>query len=246
MSGAGTHRAHTILAVSDVHSPRYLMHYLSALRSLSGVCGGADAIIWAGDMVERGRVEALAPVLEYTARMCKGARIVAVFGNEEYVGTEGEYLRRYGDRVTWLNDSYAELGEDLVVYGTRGSLDRPTAWQRRNMPWLAREYRERARRLAEVVAKLRERYSYVIVVMHYAPTYVTLEGEPRHIWPELGSRLMEEAIRRSAPTLVIHGHAHRSRRTVASVGGVTVVNVALPARRKLTLVRLGRDGVKVE
>jgi Icc-related predicted phosphoesterase len=189
-------------------------------------------------MVEKGRVEALKPVIEATLRACKGVKIVAVFGNEEYIGTEDQYLKLYGDKVVWLNDSFVELSDDVVVYGTRGSLDRLTSWQRRHMPWLARTYRERAEKLAEQVATLKKRYRHVIVVMHYAPTYATLEGEPKSIWPELGSSYMENAIRRSKPTLVIHGHAHRSSRLVANVDGVPVYNVALPAKRDLTLIHI--------
>ena len=236
MSRAGTHRAQPfrVLAVSDVHSPRYLLEFTAALARRSHDCKTVDAVVLAGDMVERGKVEALKPVLDAIKSKCAGKPVMAVFGNEEFIGTEDKYVKRYPD-VIWLNDSYTVLN-GVAVYGTRGSLDRLTRWQRRHMPWLEKVYRERVRRLEEAVVSLKNEYGKVIVVMHYAPTYATLVGEPQTIWPEMGSRLMEAAIARTKPDLVIHGHAHRSRKLEAVIGGVRVVNVAFPARRDLVLL----------
>ena len=238
MSRAGTHRAQTfsVIAVSDVHSPRYLLDFTAALARHASDCAKVDAIVFAGDMVEKGKVEALKPILDAVRARCPGKPVIAVFGNEEYIGTEEKYLKLYPE-VTWLNDSYTVV-EGVAIYGTRGSLDRLTTWQRRNMPWLARVYSERARKLEEEVKRLKREYDRVIVVMHYAPTYATLVGEPPRIWPELGSKRMEEAVRRARPSLVIHGHAHRSQRLEVVIDGVRVVNVAFPARRDLTLIKV--------
>jgi len=197
-------------------------------------------VIWAGDMVERGRVEALRPVLEATQRKCPRAQIVAVFGNEEYMDREHEFARAY-DNVVWLNDSYIvveEKGKSIAIYGSRGALDRPTRWQRRNIPGIETIYKRRAERMKTVLSRLRNRTDIVIVVTHYAPTYLTLEGEKQEIWPELGSRAVEKALLKARPDIAIHGHAHNSRRLEAMLDGIRVLNVAFPARKDVTIVKL--------
>lgn len=197
-------------------------------------------MIWAGDMVERGRVEALRPVLEATQRKCPRAQIVAVFGNEEYMDREHEFARAY-DNVVWLNDSYIvveEEGKSIAIYGSRGALDRPTRWQRRNIPGIETIYKRRAERMKTVLSQLRNQTDIVIVVTHYAPTYLTLEGEKQEIWPELGSRAVERALLKARPDIAIHGHAHNSRRLEAMLNGIRVLNVAFPARKDVTIVKL--------
>jgi Icc-related predicted phosphoesterase len=77
---------------------------------------------------------------------------------------------------------------------------------------------------------LKSRYETVVVVMHYSPTYATMLGEDERIWPELGSKMIEEVIRETKPTVVVHGHVHKSKRLEARIDNVRVVNVALPAR----------------
>ncbi len=238
MSRAGTHRAHSIrlAAVSDVHSPKFLLEFSFALSRRARECRELDLIVFAGDMVEKGKVEALKPVLDIVRAKCGDKRIVAIFGNEEYIGTEDKYRTLYPD-IVWLDDSYIEI-DGIAIYGSRGALDRLTRWQRRNMPWLERVYRERASKLEEIVSRLKREGKRVIVVLHYVPTYATLVGEPQHIWPELGSKVMERAIIRSKPDLVIHGHAHRSQRLEVVLGGVRIVNVAFPARRDIFIAQI--------
>ncbi|HIP64959.1 MAG TPA: metallophosphoesterase [Pyrodictium sp.] len=231
----------TIVAVADVHSPKYLMHYMSALNRRREECREADLVVWAGDMVYRGRVEALQAVIDVTFKICGEKRIVAVFGNEEYIGLEDKFVKNY-PQIIWLNDSTTVLelenGEKIGIFGTRGALERPTQWQRKHHPELWQVYRERPRILEEQVKRLKEEASKVIVVSHYAPTFKTIVGEPQRIWPELGSRLMEAAILRSKPTLVIHGHAHKAKVLAARLNGIPVYNVSLPAKNDVTILKV--------
>lgn len=227
-----------VAATSDVHSPRYLLEFIAALGRHRDACGRVRLFIFAGDMVEKGRVAALEPVVKAVRSSCRSARIVAVFGNEEYMDRETLFVERYKD-VVWLNDNYMTLeygGYRVAVYGTRGAIDRPTPWQRRNIPGIHRIYSERVSRLRETVSALRRKGYYVIVVTHYAPTRKTVEGEDPKIWPYLASTAMERAIEESKPNLVIHGHAHHARRLEALVGETLVVNVAFPARRDIVLL----------
>jgi Icc-related predicted phosphoesterase len=66
-----------------------------------------------------------------------------------------------------------------------------------------------------------------IVLLHYAPTMETLEGERRDIWAFLGTDRLAVPIAEHAPDLVLHGHAHAGT-FAGSVGGVPVHNVSVP------------------
>jgi Icc-related predicted phosphoesterase len=65
-----------------------------------------------------------------------------------------------------------------------------------------------------------------VVLMHYSPTTTTLEGEPRAIWPFLGSDRLARPIVDHRPDLVVHGHAHAGS-FEGFVGPVSVYNVAI-------------------
>ena len=47
-----------------------------------------------------------------------------------------------------------------------------------------------------------------IVLLHYAPTTQTLEGERREIWTFLGTDRLAPPILEHDPDMVLHGHAH--------------------------------------
>lgn len=64
-----------------------------------------------------------------------------------------------------------------------------------------------------------------IVLLHYAPTTTTLEGEPRGIWAFLGTDRLAGPIAEHRPTLVLHGHAHAGA-FEGFIGRVPVYNVA--------------------
>jgi Icc-related predicted phosphoesterase len=47
-----------------------------------------------------------------------------------------------------------------------------------------------------------------VVVLHYAPVAATVEGEPKEIFPFLGSSRLAETIDRFGLSAILHGHAH--------------------------------------
>jgi Icc-related predicted phosphoesterase len=65
-----------------------------------------------------------------------------------------------------------------------------------------------------------------IVLLHYAPTSTTLEGEPRSIWAFLGSDRLGRPIAEHTPDLVVHGHGHAGT-FEGFIGAVPVYNVAV-------------------
>jgi Icc-related predicted phosphoesterase len=85
-----------------------------------------------------------------------------------------------------------------------------------------------------------------IVLLHYAPTATTLEGEPRGIWAFLGSDRLARPIAEHRPDLVLHGHGHAGQ-FEGFIGRVPVYNVSRPViRRHFWVFELdGAAGYKV-
>lgn len=70
-----------------------------------------------------------------------------------------------------------------------------------------------------------------IVLMHYAPTTSTLEGEPQTIWTMLGNDRVAAPIAQHEPDMVLHGHAHAGT-FEGAIGDVPVYNVSIPVLGK--------------
>jgi Icc-related predicted phosphoesterase len=82
---------------------------------------------------------------------------------------------------------------------------------------------------------------YRIVLLHYAPTPTTLEGEPPGIWAFLGTDRLAAPILAHEPDLVLHGHAHAGRFR-GEIGTVPVFNVSVHAMgRDFTIFELSPE-----
>ncbi len=225
-----------ICAVGDVHGSRYFSVFVASLRSLVGF--KPDFIVFAGDMVDEGKVEDLEPILNAVRGKFPGVPIISVFGNEEYHELENGFIKRYPE-VIWLNDTPAILvanGVRVGFVGTRGALEKLTFWQRRHKPELELIYKERPKIIKKLIMEVRKYSDLVIFITHYAPTFITVKGEPEKVYPYMGSREMEKVIKEVKPEVVIHAHAHNARKVEAVLDGVKVYNVSLPARRGITLI----------
>ncbi|MEM4922255.1 MAG: metallophosphoesterase [Sulfolobales archaeon] len=247
MKGSMTSTAR-LLAFGDVHGVQYLGVLRASLKSIQPE--GLHAILLAGDIIDRGDVSGMNMVLSELTSRFKDVPIVSVFGNDEYHEVE-DYLIKNFSYVVWLNDSLTVLraGDITIgIVGSRGSLDRLTYWQSKNMPQLETVYKRRVsvlRKLLEEVSKVSD---IAILLTHYAPTYQTIKGEPEKIYPYMGCRHLEEVIREVKPDVAIHAHAHNATVTEAVIGLTRVYNVSLPARKGVThisvaprvkLVRMG-------
>jgi Icc-related predicted phosphoesterase len=71
-----------------------------------------------------------------------------------------------------------------------------------------------------------------VVLLHYAPTATTLEGEPKGILAFLGSDRLARPVSEHIPDLVLHGHGHAGS-FEGFIGKVPVYNVSIPV--------MGRD-----
>ncbi|MCE4606563.1 MAG: metallophosphoesterase [Desulfurococcales archaeon] len=224
-----------IAAVSDVHSPLYLEAYKRSLE-LTGL-SKVDIVIFAGDMVERNMINALAPAEEATRKAFPGAEIVAVFGNDEFMEHEDEYRKQYPS-IKWLDDELYNVeirGYKLGIIGSRGAIDRPTYWQARYIPNIWEIYEERVEKIKSFLEDSTKENDITLLVTHYGSASCTLIGEPRKGWPGIYSRKVEELLKTYKPNAAIHGHAHKGR-GYCKVSGVPVYNVAFPVNRRVVKI----------
>ena len=236
-----------IAAVGDIHGHENLAALRRDLETLDPV----DLLLLAGDTTERNDMEAFGEALQ-AIRDHVDAAVWAVFGNNEYEHDRATYIARYADafRMRFLQDEAVRFeagGRVVRIVGSVGSLDRPTFWQRKNLPHLEAEYRGRIEVLDRLLAGDEPR----ILLTHYPPTYVTMGGEKEPWRPELGCRALEPVLLRRRPTMVIHGHIHKgipfaelrpSGGTLDAYaeGGasVPVHNVAYPVRKAITVLEV--------
>jgi len=229
-----------IAATSDVHSPRHFESFLKAVDDFDAVGTKPHLFLIAGDMVHRGDAAEYEKVnnVMFGKIMCP---IVACFGNNEYV-EKRDSIKQQLNSIQFLDDQTLSMrvrvpgaDRDLVVgiVGTTGSLETPTHWQRSNVPNIDRIYAERITMVERALSNMRA--DFKIVLMHYSPTYRTLEGENPRFYTSMGWNVYENVLIRQKPNLVLHGHSHRGSRT-AWVDGVPVFNVALPVNKKIVII----------
>lgn len=231
--------------MGDVHGRT---HLASLLRDLDGL-GPVDLFLLAGDTTDRNDLEGFRAVVD-AVRARVDAPVWIVFGNNEWSQDHPSYVERFsdGDRIRFLRDEVATCrfaSGSVRVVGSVGALDRPTWWQRRNMPQVASEYERRIGTLD----RLLEGEGPTVLLTHYPPTYATMGGEKEAWRPELGCSALEPVLVRRRPVAVVHGHVHKGI-PFAQLGGargtldafadagraVPVYNVAYPVRRGITVL----------
>jgi len=232
-------------AFGDVHWKQGIEILKKSQKELAAT----DLLLLAGDITDSNNIDGYAEVLGALREMSDG-EILAVFGNEEYETTHPEYKERF--RIIFLEEEAKELqfdGLKVRVVGSTGTLDRPTWWQRNNIPDIWKRYKERVVKISELLERGDE--DVLILLTHYAPTYATLEGERPSTYPEIGSNMFENIIMEKRPDMVIHAHSHRGKRQATLVkrqrsledfsvvgSDVPVYNVSLPVRNELTFFEI--------
>jgi Icc-related predicted phosphoesterase len=227
-----------LLAVADVHSPKYVSEFKSALSDLEP----PDAFLFAGDMIFRGQVTEYIHVLDIVEQQLgTDFPIIACFGNEEYNEVRDDIIDLTEERMLFLDEKSTILelkGLEYGIVGTQGSLDKATTWQRRNIPSWKGVFERRAKRAAALLKKMEDEVDRTILLMHYSPCLETCEGEEDKAFSWLGSRKFYRVILEHQPDLVVHGHVHNSTRHAVQIGPTLVRNVAFPAVGAVTEIVL--------
>jgi Icc-related predicted phosphoesterase len=217
-----------IAAVADLHFGRAGTG--SPLRTLFGdVVERADVLALCGDLTDTGEpedaralVRALSPATIPT---------VAVLGNHDcQSGKMGEVTRILSEAGVHVLDgsSFEVYGVGFAgVKGFAGGFGRRALgpWGEEVVKLFVQEALNEALKLETALARLRN--GPRIVLMHYSPIEGTVEGEPKEIYPYLGSSRLEEPLTRYPVDAVFHGHAHHGAAEGRTRTGVPVYNVSM-------------------
>ena len=215
-----------ISAIADVHSPRFLNEFELALSRSNN----PDVLLFAGDMINRGKSDEYANVLDAVeSHLGTEVPIFACFGNEDPAVLSNEILAHTGNRITFLDD-------DAVTLRLAGSTVSVVGMSAVN-PELASEpmteirtiFEERAVKLTQLLQNA-QAADHIILLMHFNPLSDT-EATEFSWW-------VSEALKQYPPDLVIHGHIHDSTRKQVEMGATTIWNVALPLTGTITELNL--------
>ena len=227
-----------LAAVGDVHCTRQSQGALQPL--FAAMAASADALVLCGDLTDYGLPDE-ARVLVRELAVVRGLPTVAVLGNHDYQSGEaaqvGQLLTDAGVHV--LDGDACEIG-GVGFAGAKGlgggfGERALQPWGEGIMKQFVHETLEEALKLESALARLRT--AVRVAILHYSPVVDTVEGEPREIFPFLGSSRLEEPLLRYPVAAVFHGHAHRGRPEGRTRGDVPVYNVCLPLLREIDAAR---------
>jgi Icc-related predicted phosphoesterase len=218
-----------LAAVGDVHCTRNSQRSLRPL--FAEMAEQADVILLCGDLTDYGLPEEAHHLVQELAG-CLHLPVLAVLGNHDYESGKQQDVRDIvcEGGVTVLDGDACEIsGIGFVgVKGFGGGFgDRCLEpWGEDAVKTFVRESVNEALKLEAALARLRAEPR--VALLHYAPIEATLEGEPREVFPFLGSRRLEEPLNRYGVAAVFHGHAHNGAPEGRTAAGIPVYNVAKP------------------
>jgi uncharacterized protein len=221
-----------IAAAGDIHCAE--AHRDEAREAFAALQGKADLVLLAGDLTTHGEPEQGAVL----AQACEQLEVpvFAVLGNHDWHANRRDELVQAlsagGVRVLdrdWVTCEAAGL--EVGIVGVKGFVGGFPGSHLPDFgePSLRSIYRETSREVAALDQGLREiaLCPTRIVLLHYAPTETTIEGEPPGIWAFLGTDRLAAPIAEHEPDLVLHGHAHTGT-FQGAIGEVPVYNVSVP------------------
>ncbi len=221
-----------IAAVGDVHLSAQCRG--SVRPELADLADRADVLLLAGDLTRVGTMEEAVTVAAEFGDLA--IPVVAVLGNHDYHSDRAEQITALlaDHAITVLEGTGVALtvgDQTLGIAGTKGfgggfAGKCASAFGEPQMREFAYHTEELADRLRAALGDLRT--DVTIALTHYSPVSDTLHGEPREIYPFLGSYLLGEAIDACEVDLAVHGHAHAGTERGTTPGGIRVRNVAQP------------------
>jgi uncharacterized protein len=228
-----------IAAAGDVHASE--PHRERLERAFDGLAGDVDLVLLAGDLTTHGDPDE-ARVLADARRRLDGTPVYAVLGNHDHHEGRADEIAAVldaADIVVLDRAATVHCLEDELEVGIVGAKGFVGGFAGSSLPdfgesLLRRVYAETTDEVWAIERGLQQvsHCALRIVLLHYAPTVETLEGEPVGIHTFLGSARLATPIAEYQPDLVLHGHAHAGS-FEGRIGDTPVYNVAVHV--------LGRD-----
>jgi Icc-related predicted phosphoesterase len=222
-----------LAAVADLHCARTSSGELASL--FTEAASQADVLLLGGDLTDYG----LPDEARLLARELSGVKIpiLAVLGNHDFEsGHEAEVVKILVEAGVQMLDGDSVEVDGVGFAGVKGFCG---GFGRRTLePWgeaatkaFVQEAVAEALKLERALARLRTPQR--VALLHYSPIEATVEGEPRELFPFLGSSRLEEPLNRYQVTVAFHGHAHRGAPEGRTSAGIPVFNVAMPLLRRV-------------
>jgi uncharacterized protein len=225
-----------VAAAGDIHCEE--RNRAAVATAFDAVSGEVDLIVLAGDLTTHGLPDEAQVLVDATRDV--GVPVVAVLGNHDlHAGRRDEVVEVLrGGGIELLDRSHTTHGVkgcEVGIAGVKGFVGgfRGLGLPDFGEPSLREIYAETTAEVEALSAGLGEiaLCPFRLALIHYSPTPETLHGEPREIWPFLGSDRLAAPILEHRPDLVLHGHAHGGR-FETSLEGVPVFNVSVPVMRQ--------------
>jgi Icc-related predicted phosphoesterase len=214
--------------VGDVHydgkKPGAMIEVFSAANQQ------ADVLVLCGDLTTLGKPEQMRGFVEELAGV--EIPIVAVLGNHDFESNEVDACSAIlRGRGVHLLDGDQVVIDGIGFVGTKGFCGGfgRGALAPFGEPEIKQFVQVSLNEAIKLENGLRNLSTDVrVVVLHYAPIYETIIGEPEAIHPFLGSSRLLQPIDTIGADVVFHGHAHHGALEASTPTGIPVYNVAYP------------------
>lgn len=240
----------TIAAISDIHVEKYPL----TKGFFDDVNGNGDLLIIGGDM-NNGKEEEVKLFLD----LVSGVEIpmVVIFGNHDCDAGDTERIKTMLLTNPWikiLDGEYVEYelnGSKIGIAGTKGygggfaPYKLVSRGEQATKSFVEEESREVAKLEMSLNRMKISAPDFKIALTHWAAFEETVEGEPRELYPFLGSSRLGDLIENSAPHLALSGHAHHGSSGIKKARGkISACNIAYKANGgKMSLFDVFPGGV---
>lgn len=216
-----------IAVVGDIHVGTSSHSPVSSIiETASQSC---DILLLAGDLTEQGLTEEAELVAKDLSS--SPVPVVAVLGNHDYeAGKEKEITQILSQaNVTILDGTYF-VYRDVGIAGVKGfgggfGKHMVSLWGESPFKTFVKESINEALKLERALSQLPTQKK--VALLHYSPIEGTIEGEPKEIYPFLGTSRLEDPIDRYGVSVVFHGHAHAGTHKGTTSSKIPVFNTAL-------------------
>lgn len=187
----------------------------------------AQALILCGDLTDLG-LPAEAAVLAEAIHYCT-VPVCGILGNHDYHSEKVDEVREIlcDAGMHFLDEESYVLG-DVAFAGTKGFgggfANHMLAYF--GEPMDKKYVQESIGEALKLEHLLQVQAKHIIVALHYSPIEATVHGEPKEIYPFLGTSRLAETIDRYPVSVVFHGHAHYGSHEGHTPKGIPVYNVS--------------------
>jgi Icc-related predicted phosphoesterase len=222
-----------VAALGDIHAPKYFDLFKKSLEEFLKRKEDVSAFLLAGDLIDNGRYDQLDVIRELIKKV--DLPTYSCFGNNEFQ-EYSEIVMKKLPEVVFLDDNCVKLKrkeDDVSIVGSRGILDKPTYWQKKNWNDIDEIYEKRRNKLNELADICQA--DMKILLIHYPPTLKIVKGENPRFTEQMGSNKLDSVIKKF--NLVITAHAHKGKKLV-EVEGIPVYNVSLQLNKEICILEV--------